>query len=166
MHPLAQNLTFELGKDGQQRGHRPASRCCQIQCLRQRYEAYSEMLQFLKCSEKIRHRPPPTIQSPHQHDVDLAAASSVQQLFPQLSLRSAGTDLFHLHGDGPAAFCGVLAQGANLQWDGVLVECGNAGVKANAKHFRMFPSLAENPRRLCLLRSLFGGHFECRSRMA
>src|SRR5580692_12314880 len=117
------------------------------------------MLQFLECSEKIRHRPPPTIQSPHQHDIDLATASSVQQLFPQLSLRSAGTDLLHLQSNGPAPPDGVLAQGADLQWDGVLVESGNAGVEANAKHFRMFPSLAKNPGRWYLLRGLFGGHF-------
>jgi hypothetical protein len=60
---------------------------------------------------------------------------------------------------GPAPPSGIFAQGADLQGDGVLVECGNAGVEANAKRFRMFSSLAKNPRRLCLLRSLFGGHF-------
>lgn len=117
------------------------------------------MVQFLECREQIRHRPPPTIQSPHQYDVDFASARRVQQLFPQFPLRSAGTDLLHLYGDGPAPPGGIFAQGADLQGDGVLVERGNAGVEANAKHFRMFPSLAKNPFRLCLLRSPFGGHF-------
>ena len=157
--PLAQNLAFELGEHRQQAGHGAPGRRRQIECFRQRYETDSEMLQFLECRDQIRHRPAPAIQSPHQHDIDLAAASGIQQLFPQFPLRSAGTDLLHLQRDGPAPPGGVLAHGADLQREGLLVEGGNAGVEANAKHFRMFPSLAKNPGRLCLLRGLFGGHF-------
>src|SRR5271169_789917 len=47
---------------------------------------------------------------------------------------SSGTDLLHLQGDGPAPPGGIFSQGADLQGDGVLVEGGNAGVEANAKH--------------------------------
>jgi hypothetical protein len=43
-----QNLAFKLGEYGQQRCHRPARWCSQVQCLGQRYKAHAEMLQFLK----------------------------------------------------------------------------------------------------------------------
>ena len=83
-HPFPQNLPFELGEDGQQPGHRATGGRGQIQRLGQRDETHSEMLQFLKCRQQVRHRPAPAIQPPHQHDIDLPAARSVQQLFPQL----------------------------------------------------------------------------------
>jgi hypothetical protein len=40
-----------------------------------------------------------------------------------------------------------------------LVVSGNAGVQSDAKHFRWFLALAENPGRFCCFRCPFGGHF-------
>jgi hypothetical protein len=79
------------------------------------------MLQFLQCREQIRHRPTPPIQSPHQHHIDFAAARRLQQLFSELPLRGAATDLLRLQGDRPTPPGGVLPEGANLQRDGLLV---------------------------------------------
>ena len=87
-HPLAQDLPFELGEHRQQAGHRATGWCGQIQRFGQRYETDSEMLQFLKRCQQVRHRPAPAIQPPHQHDIDLAAARSIQQFFAQFSLRT------------------------------------------------------------------------------
>ncbi|MGA2723431.1 MAG: hypothetical protein ABSG79_13590 [Bryobacteraceae bacterium] len=42
-----QNLSFELGEDSQQAGHRSPGWCGQVQRLAQRYETDPEMLQFL-----------------------------------------------------------------------------------------------------------------------
>jgi hypothetical protein len=42
-----ENLSFELGKDGQQACHRSTSGCGQIQRFGQRHETDSQMLQFL-----------------------------------------------------------------------------------------------------------------------
>src|ERR1017187_10303996 len=89
----------------------------------------------------------------------LDAARRIQQLLPQLPLRCAGTDFFHLQGDSPAPPGGVFPQGADLQRDGLLIVGGNAGVETSAQHFRRFPCLAKNPMRFCLLSCLFGGHF-------
>ena len=94
-----QNLPFELGEDRQQAGHRATGRRGQIQRLGQRDETDAEMLQFLKCRQQIRYRPAPAIQSPHQHDVDLAAARRLHQFFAGFSLARSGADLPDLHGD-------------------------------------------------------------------
>lgn len=42
-----QNLPFELREDGKQAGHGATGRRGQVQCLGQRHEAHTEMLQFL-----------------------------------------------------------------------------------------------------------------------
>jgi hypothetical protein len=85
-----------------------AGRCRQIQRLRQRDEADAEVLQFLESYQQVRQRSAPTIQSPHQHYVDLAAARRLQQLLPQLPFGCTATDLFHLEGDGPTPPGGVF----------------------------------------------------------
>jgi hypothetical protein len=45
---LPQNLSFELGENREQTGHRATSWRGQIQCLGQRHEPDAKMLQFLK----------------------------------------------------------------------------------------------------------------------
>src|SRR6266481_5108331 len=55
--------------------------------------------------------------------------------------------------NSPAAPHDAFLQGANLQRDGSLVICGDAGIKAGAKHVRRFPFLAENLLRFRLVRS-------------
>ena len=62
---LTQNLTFELGKDGQQT-RRTRGGSCEIQRLGQRDETDTEMLQFLKCREQVGQRPTPAIQASDQ----------------------------------------------------------------------------------------------------
>src|SRR5580704_16516478 len=52
---LAQDLTFELGEDCQQAGHRATGGRREIERFGQRDEADSEMLQFLKGREQVRH---------------------------------------------------------------------------------------------------------------
>jgi hypothetical protein len=66
-----------------------------------------------KRCQQVRHRAAPAVQSPDQHHVNLAAARRLQQALPQLVLRCAGTDLFHLQGYCPAPPGGVSWQGAN-----------------------------------------------------
>ena len=117
------------------------------------------MLQFLERRQQIRHRPAPAIQSPHQHDIDLAAACGLQQFLASFSLGRAGADLTDLHGDGPAAPGGILAHGADLHRQRLLIVRGNAGVEADAEHFRRFPCLAKNLIGFCLWKGPFGGHF-------
>jgi len=51
-----QDFPFELGEDRQQSSHGATRRCGQIQCLGQRNEANTEMLQFLKRGEKVSDR--------------------------------------------------------------------------------------------------------------
>src|SRR5450759_67374 len=118
------------------------------------------MLQFLESCQQVRHRSAPSVQPPHQHHIDFAAARRLQQLLPQLPLRGAATDLFHLHSDSPAPPGGVFAECADLQWNSLLVVRGAAGVETGAGHFRWFPCLAKKPTRFRLFRCLFGGHSE------
>jgi hypothetical protein len=68
-------------------------------------------LQFLKCGQHVRHRPAPSIESPGEHHVDLAATCRIEHSFAQLTLRCAGANLLHLQGYGPAPPGGVLPQG-------------------------------------------------------
>ncbi len=49
-----QNLSFELGEDGQQTGHRATGWRSEVECLSQRYETDSEILEFLERRNKIR----------------------------------------------------------------------------------------------------------------
>jgi hypothetical protein len=58
-------------------------------------------------------------------------------------LRNAGTDLLHLHSDGPASLGGIFAQGADLQADvrlAAISEC----------FFRMTESYPFRPRKIIL----------------
>ena len=79
---LAQDLAFELGEDGQQRGHCATCRCGQVQRFSQRHETDAEMLQLLKCCKQVGDRSSPAIQPPHQHNIDLPPPRSFQQLLP------------------------------------------------------------------------------------
>src|ERR1035437_3817226 len=69
-------------------------------------------------------------------------------------------DGVYLQGYSPAPPDGVFAQGADLQWGGLLVASRDAGVETGAEHFRRFPCLAENSARFCLFNCPFGRHFE------
>ena len=157
--PFPQNLSFELGEDGQQSGHRSTGWRGQIQRLGQRHEADTEMLQFLKGRQQIRYRPAPAVQPPHQHDIDLAAACGLQQFLASFSLGRTGANLTDLHGDRPAAPGGILPHGAALHRKRLLIVGGNAGVQAGAEHFRRLPCLAKNVIGFCLWRGPFYGHF-------
>lgn len=87
-HPFPQNPPFKLSKDGQQCGHGTPGWRRQIQSLSERNETDPEVVPFLKCRQQVRHGSAPTIQAPHQHDIDLPAARRLQQLLPQFPLRT------------------------------------------------------------------------------
>ena len=53
-HPLAQNLTLELGKDRQHPGQRPARGRGEIQGLMQRDKPHAQALQLVKCADQVR----------------------------------------------------------------------------------------------------------------
>jgi hypothetical protein len=125
---LAQDLAFELGEHREQASHRAPCWRGQIECLGQRYETDSEVLQFLERRNQIRDGPAPSVQAPHQDDIDFAPTSDREQSLAQFALRRAGAYLFDLRSDGPAALSGVLAHGADLQWQCLLVMSGNASV--------------------------------------
>ena len=59
---LTQDLPLECGEDGQQTRHRSTRGRSQVQCLGQRHEAHTEMLQFLKCCQQVCDRPAPAVQ--------------------------------------------------------------------------------------------------------
>ena len=157
--PVPEDFPFECREHGEQAGHGPARWRGQIQRLGQRHETDTEMLQFLKRRQKVRHGAAPTVEAPNQHNIDFAASRRLQQLLPKLSLGCTAADLLHLQRDSPGPPSGVFPQGADLQGDGLLVAGGDAGVEADAEHFRRFPCLAKNPTRFCFLRCRFGGHF-------
>jgi hypothetical protein len=154
-----QNLSFELGEDGQQSGHRTPGWCGQIQRLRQRHEADAQMIEFLQGCEQIRYRAAPSIQSPHQHQVDLVTAGGLQQFLASFSLGRTGADLTDVYGNGPAPPGSILPHGATLHGQRLLIVGGHAGVQPGTKHFRRLPCLAENVIGFCLCKDPFGGHF-------
>ena len=125
---LAQDLAFELGEHREQASHRAPCWRGQIECLGQRYETDSEVLQFLERRNQVRYGPAPSVQAPHQDDIDFAPTCDREQSLTQFALRRAGAYLFDLRSDGPAALSGVLAHGADLQWQCLLVMSGNASV--------------------------------------
>ncbi len=149
---LSKDLPFELGEHGEQAGHRAARGGGQVKCFCQRYESDSEMLKFLERRYQVCDGPAPAIQTPHQDDIDFAPTCGSDQSCSQLALRSAGADLLDLRNDFPAALERVLAHGANLQRQRLLVVCGNASVQANPK------GVAKTPAGVCLWGSLFFGH--------
>ena len=69
------------------------------------------------------------------------------------AVSSAGSDFLDLRDDGPATLGGVLAHGANLQWQCLLVVSGNTGIKTNPK------GVAKNLAGFRSGKSLFWGHF-------
>ncbi len=75
-HPFAQDLSFELREDCLQVDHGSASKSCQIQSLRQRFETDSEMFEYLQNRKQVGDPPSPAIQQPHQDNVDLATVRS------------------------------------------------------------------------------------------
>jgi hypothetical protein len=86
---LAHNLGFELGEDSEQAGHRATGWGSQVQCFSEGNEPDSKMFQLLECGQRICNRAAPAIQTPDQHDIDLAAARGLQQYLTNLSLRRA-----------------------------------------------------------------------------
>jgi len=93
---FAENLPFELREDRQQGRHGSTRGRGQVQCLGQRNETDSEMLQFLKSRQQVRNGPAPAVQPPYQHHVDFAAARGLQQLLSLLPLGSTRTNFFDL----------------------------------------------------------------------
>ena len=116
------------------------------------------MAEFLECCDQVRQRSAPPVQSPDQDYIDFAAARSLQQLLPQLSLRSLGTDFFDLHGDSPPPLGRVLAHRAALHWWRLLIPCGNTDVHANMERcFGPAEGVAKNPTRIGFAEGLFSG---------
>jgi hypothetical protein len=142
--PVTQDLTFELGEDGQQTRHGTTGRSCEIQRLGQRDETDTEMLQFLQGGKQICYGASPAIEPPHQNHVDFTTARGFDELFTSLSLDSAGTDITDLQGDRPAASCNVLPQRTYLHRERLLIVRRNARVQTGAQHFRRSSWLAEN----------------------
>jgi len=142
---FAQDFPFELGEDRHQAGHRATRRSSEIQRFGQRYEADTEMPPFLECSEQVGNRPSPAIQTPHQDNIDLTPTRRFHQLLTGLPLNRTRADLTDLHRGRPAPPGSLFAQCADLQWEGVLVESGNAGIQASPQHFRRSSWLAKNP---------------------
>ena len=105
----------------------------------------AEMIQFLECGDQIRQRSSPAVQTPDEHDIDLAPSRCFHQLLPQFAFGSAGADFLHLQDDGPAARGGVLAHGAHLQRKRLLILCGDAGIQADPEHFRLLSSRGQKP---------------------
>ena len=131
-----QNLPFELGEDRQQAGHGAAGGRGQVQCLGQRDETDSEMLQFLKRRQQVCYRSAPAVEAPDQDDIDFAAARSLDQLLTGLPPHRSGANLTNLQGDRPAAPGNILPQSAYLHGQSLLIVSGDAGVQPRAKHFR------------------------------
>jgi hypothetical protein len=102
---------------------------------------------------------PQRVQPPHQDDIDLPATCGLQQLFAGLPSRRAGANLTNLHDYCPAAPGGILAHGAILHRQRLLVVCGNTGIQANSQHFWLFPLLAKNLILFRLVRCPSCGHF-------
>src|SRR5277367_1790892 len=119
----------------QQPSHRTTGRRGQVQRLGQRYEPDPEMLEFLHRGEQIGDRSSPAVQSPHQHDIDLPAPSSFQQLLPQLALDRTGSYFLDLQSDRPATPDGILAHGAILHGKRLLIHSGDSGIQAGADYF-------------------------------
>ena len=111
------------------------------------------MLQLLKCRNQICDGAAPAIQTPHEHDIDFAAASGSDQCFALLALGSTGADLFSLRDDGPVSFGCVFAHGADLQRQRLLIVCGNAGIQSDPN------GVAKNLRGNRLRKLAFCGHF-------
>jgi hypothetical protein len=105
---FAQNLAFELSKDGEESSHRATGWRSQIESLGQRNETNAKILEFLQRRQQIRYRPAPAIQTPDEHDIDFAPTSGLNQSLARLPLRCAGADFTNLYGDGPTTASGIL----------------------------------------------------------
>ena len=75
---VPQHLSFERGEDGQQSGHGSTGGRREIQRFGEGNETSAQMLQLLESRQQIRNGPPPAVQSPNQHHIDLAAARGFQ----------------------------------------------------------------------------------------
>ena len=93
---FSQYFPFKLRKHGQQSSHCSTRRCGQIQRFRQGNETDPEMFEFLECRQQIRYGAAPTVQAPHQDDIDLPAACGFQQFLASFSLRLTGANLADL----------------------------------------------------------------------
>src|ERR1700676_2451396 len=158
-YALSEYFALEGCEHCQQSSHRTTGRRGQVQRLGQRYEPDPEMLEFLHRGEQIGDRSSPAVQSPHQHDIDLPAPSSFQQLLPQLALGRTGSDFLHLHGDGPATPSGILTHGSILHWQRLLILRGDASIETCADCFGSLSPLAKNLPVFPAVRPLFYRHF-------
>jgi hypothetical protein len=130
--PLSQNLSFKLSEDGEQASHRSTGGSGQVQRFRQRDEPDSEVLQFLERRQQIRYRPAPPVQAPHQHNVDLAAARSLEHFLAGVSPRRSRAHLADLQGDHPAAPGGILPHGPVLHRQRLLIIRRDTRIQARA----------------------------------
>ncbi len=98
-HAFRQQIAFELGvlqfspirrtsKDGQ-----PWRDRWQWACPALRWATGTNFDRFFECGDQVRQRAAPSIQTPHQHSVDLTAACGVDQVLPELSLGGACAEL-------------------------------------------------------------------------
>jgi hypothetical protein len=124
---FAQYLFLKLCEDSQKNGHRSAGWRSQIQCLGERDETDAEMFQLLECRQQIRHRPTPPVQSPHQHDIDVATACGFDQSFTCFSLCRTGANFTYLYGDRPSTPDNIFPHGAMLHRQRLLISGGTAG---------------------------------------
>ena len=99
----------------QQSSHGAARRRGQIQSFGQRHEPDAEVIQFLQCGHQIRQRASPPVQTPDQHDVDLAASGCLHQLLAAVRVRMRRSRPPSPADDRPAARDRVLAHRAHLQ---------------------------------------------------
>ena len=70
---------------------------------RERDETNAEMIQFLESGQQMSDRSSPSIQTPHQNNIDLTAPRCFHELLAGFPFDRAGADLTNLHRDGPAA---------------------------------------------------------------
>jgi hypothetical protein len=105
---FAQNLAFEPSEDGEQSSHRATGWRSQVESLGQRNETDAKILEFLQCRKQIRNGTAPAIQTPGQHDIDVAPTSGLKQSLASLPLPCAGADFTNLYGDGPTTASGIL----------------------------------------------------------
>jgi hypothetical protein len=94
------------------------------------------MLQFLKCRQQVGDRPAPAVQAPHHHHVDLATVRCLHKLLAGFPVHGAGTDLTDLRCYRPAAPVRVVAHGAHLHRQRLLIVGGHSGVQASTEYFR------------------------------
>jgi hypothetical protein len=130
---VAQNVAFELRKDGEHAGERATARRRHIQGFRQGHEADVQRAELLQRADQVEQRPAPAIEPPHEDRVELASPCGIHHRFALCPVLGAGADFTHRHNDTPAAAFGIRAQRRQLGGQRLLVVRGDASVQPDAK---------------------------------